>query len=386
MFLNMKNYIAGSVDIEAKSPYPERFVNICAKGGIGLWNCRRESADTIRASMRIDDFCKLRHLAKKAFCKVHIIKKHGMPLLWWKLRGRVVLLCGALLLCGLLIAASMFVWDVQITGVQTIDPAELTELLRSVGVRPGAYIGNIDESDVQNSMLLADDRLKWIAVNIRGSRAYVAIREQEPQPKIIDLNTPTDVIAARTGIITSMEVTMGTAKVKVGQTVLKGDLLVSGTVTDANGIVRNVHAAANVRGRIWYTLDGVLPLTRYRKDYTGREIVRHTVAFGKRMVKIYYNSSISYDNYDKIIKKKQYMLSVSVITETIREYKLVPNNLAQAEARALLEQSLRAQAVQLSDGTVSSSNIRFTDEKGFLHAVLECECAGPLDKEVVQGP
>ena len=34
-------YCRGTLQFTAAGPYPERFLNLCSGGGVGLWNTRR---------------------------------------------------------------------------------------------------------------------------------------------------------------------------------------------------------------------------------------------------------------------------------------------------------------------------------------------------------
>jgi similar to stage IV sporulation protein len=151
------------------------------------------------------------------------------------------------------------------------------------------------------------EELSWLAVNITGSRAEVIVREREPKPEIVDESRPSNVIAAKSGIITRMEVLAGEAQTEAGRTVLEGDLLVSG-IYDLEGAEwsgislgsRYVHAMANVYARTWYTLSVQTPLTGTGKDYTGRERTKYALLFGRHRINFYTNAGISFEDYDKI--------------------------------------------------------------------------------------
>lgn len=69
-----------------------------------------------------------------------------------------------------------------------------------------------------------------MSVNLHGTRAEVLVREKLPTPELRDETTPAHVISAATGIITHMEVLEGQPSFQEGDTVLEGEVLISGVV------------------------------------------------------------------------------------------------------------------------------------------------------------
>lgn len=100
-----------------------------------------------------------------------------------------------------------------------------------------------------------------MSVNLHGTRAEVLVREKLPTPELRDETTPAHVISAATGIITHMEVLEGQPSFQEGDTVLEGEVLISGVVdlkepkyatVDPGSAV---HARGNIYARTWRTLE-----------------------------------------------------------------------------------------------------------------------------------
>ncbi len=70
--------------------------------------------------------------------------------------------------------------------------------------------------------------LSWLNINIEGSAARIEVRERIISPDIDADSTPADIVAARDGQIVLLRPFNGTQEQKVGNPVLKGDLLISG--------------------------------------------------------------------------------------------------------------------------------------------------------------
>jgi hypothetical protein len=73
------------------------------------------------------------------------------------------------------------------------------------------------------------------------------------------VDEPCDVVADKDGIIESIQIKAGLGMKKAGDTVVQGDILVTGTMVSALDEVRQVHAMADVTLRTWHTLEQVMP-------------------------------------------------------------------------------------------------------------------------------
>lgn len=83
---------------------------------------------------------------------------------------------------------SRFLWVVRIDGtLEHYTEAQLREQLREYGLREGTLVSELDAASIEQSMMIANDDLAFIAVNLRGSTAEVIVRprtriEEEPGP------------------------------------------------------------------------------------------------------------------------------------------------------------------------------------------------------------
>ena len=73
------NYILGYVRIKVEGYYIERFINICISKKILIWNIKREKSSIMYANISLNDFRRLKPIAKKTKCKVNIKRKKGIP-------------------------------------------------------------------------------------------------------------------------------------------------------------------------------------------------------------------------------------------------------------------------------------------------------------------
>lgn len=87
------NYIIGYVTVTIEGLFIERFINICISKKIFLWNSEREKNTILHTNISILDFRRIRKIAQKTKCRVHIKAKKGLPFIFKKYKKRKIFFC-----------------------------------------------------------------------------------------------------------------------------------------------------------------------------------------------------------------------------------------------------------------------------------------------------
>lgn len=390
------NFFRGSVSVVIAGAFPERFLNLCAQRRVAFWHLEWLDANTLRLRVARKDVRQLKGMAERTGCDLNLERRVGLPYFLIRFRKRYALLVGLALSLAAVCVFSRFVLTIQVTGNERVPTSLILAELQRNGLTIGVYGPSLDERVISHKVLISLKDLSFLTINLHGTRAEVIVRETDPAPKLVDEHTPTDVIADATGIITKMEVLSGQAKFKEGDTVLKGETLISGVVdlkepeysnTDLG--VMLVHAQGNVFARTWRTIRSSIPLEAPVKEYTGQKAVRISFTVLGRRINFYGNGGISFPEYDKIIKNHVpvlpggMVLPLSFNVETCRAYTTlpVPVNLQAAEAllREDLEEALRD---AVGDGQILREDYTVQEENGFLTVTLLAECSEQIARVV----
>lgn len=272
-------YCRGTLQFTAAGPYPERFLNLCSGGGVGLWNTRR-TTEGVTACCAQCHRSRLEYYAQKSGCRLETVRCTGMKSTARRYRRRTGLWVGAALLAAGLLVMGRFVWRVEIRGTEQLDPAVITAALAEYGVHPGVLAGKIDARTVERRMQIRFAEIAWITVNVEGSRVTAILEEAVPPPAVVEDGIPTNLIAGETGFITRVEVQNGNAVVKPGDSVLAGDLLVSGIMDNKMGESRLAHARGRVYAQVRERLEIFVPYEQ--RDYllAGVARRRYLTVFG----------------------------------------------------------------------------------------------------------
>ena len=194
----------------------------------------------------------------------------GLPRLLRRMLRRPGLLAGGILGLVVYLTAGSFFWDIRVSGNSTLSDAAVKRSLASVGLTVGSPIRGFEADVTENQVLLLDDRLAWLSVNRKGTVAYVEVREavkppdEEPAPF-------RDMVAALGGVIEYIELESGNVRVKAGQTVSVGEVLVSGIYESNQTGIRVESASARVFARTTREFTVTIPLSYEEKRYLTAE-------------------------------------------------------------------------------------------------------------------
>lgn len=388
--------LRGSVCVRTKSAYPERMLNLCSARGIEFWDVKWIDDTALSFCVARDDLRALRRAAEGCGAEVSIERTAGTPFFFARLRRRHALFAGGILCAALLLVNSLFIWDFEVTGNETVPTETILHALREHGVHRGTFIYSFRSQDICNRVLPELKDLCWVAVNVRGCKAYVQVRERVRAPERVNESEPTNVIAAKPGLITKVRALDGEKRVLPGTSVQQGQLLIAGVV-DTGGTekpsvtTRFLAGKGEVWARTWYDLTVRVPLTYEKKVYTGIEKRSHTLIWGENRLKIgAKGSSICNVDCDKIKNQTQwtlfglFALPVTWETETLLPYELEVTPRSRADAEAQGKDVLETYLAALLGETGSVTQRRFSTavEGDTLVVTLSAECEEQIGKEV----
>ena len=235
-------YFSGCLKVIFKGEFTERVLNLCAENGIKLWSAKSENG-RLTAFITLKDFYLLPDVISGSKIRVHIEERYGFPFVLSRYRKRPGILIGVLIFITFLEFMSGFIWVIDIKGNEKIESEKIMTALEKIGIYEGIFSDKISPKSDSQRLLLQLDGLAWASLNIEGSRLTVNVTEAEEKDN--SDNRPCNLKAEFDGVITKIDLTSGDSVVKVGDTVKKGDVLVSGIIENAGG-TRFVRSQGNV--------------------------------------------------------------------------------------------------------------------------------------------
>jgi len=389
MLRHIINLLKGQVTGRIESGFPERVLNLCAEYRIAFWDLTWESPVAFSFTLTRRDWKRLRKLTKHLDCDMTAVTWKGTPFFLGRIRRRYALWIGLILSIVLLIYGSFFIWDFQIEGNENVSEEEILRALEKYGVTFGTYGYAVDSFELRNYILLEIPELSYIAVNVKGCRAYVQVREATPAPELVSKQKPGNTVAAKDALITAIQPWDGEKQVLPGTMVKSGQLLISGVVQNDYSGVRYLRGMGKVYGRTWYTLRCQVPLTIQEKVPTDEQSVERAILIGKKRINLPFSSSNPGDTYDKITSWEKWTLPggialpVTMVTEKLQGYTLTERRRSEEEAARLANIVLTARLDSyLEEGEVLTRKLSSEAVGDTLMVTLSAECEEQIGKLV----
>ena len=319
------NYILGYVNIKVESYYIERFINICTSKKIFLWNIKREKSTILYANISIKEYKLLKDIARKVSMKISIEKKKGLPILLHKYRKRKIFAGFLLFIAIVLITISQFIWNIEITGDENLNKTEILQELKNLGLNIGVLKSKINTTDIINQIRLKRNDIAWLGINIKGTNAIIEVVSREQKPNIIDENDYCNIVAEKSGMITTINVQNGTALVKEGDIVEKGTILVGGYLEGKYTGTRYVHSLADIQAKIWYAKKEKFSYNQQLKKPSDTTETKYSIKINNFTINFYKTLS-KFKNYDTIMESKKlnvfsnFYLPIEIIKTTNSEF------------------------------------------------------------------
>lgn len=249
----------------------ERFLNLMKQQEIPLLSVRRQDARTLVCQCYSADLAAISALAGEKGWKMEATGPLGLSAVMHRLKNRPGLLIGAVLMLVLMLTLSRFVWRVD---VQKAGPyqADIVSFLNESGYHAGIRRTSVDAKALESALTLRYPQIAWFHAYVTNMTLVVEVSQGVPMPEMAGTESG-DIVASRGGIIHSIRVFAGTAAVKTGDVVKKGDVLIRGAERARDEQLTGVHAQGVVTARCWDQFSASVPLYEIISTETGRETV-----------------------------------------------------------------------------------------------------------------
>ena len=259
MFLiRLFRFLTGYILFRGSGGFPERFLNLCSQNGVSIWDAK--SADgTLTAKTNLAGYKKIRLPAKRSGMRIRMVRKCGLPFLLQPYRKRKGILVGIVLSAVVLTLLNAAVWTISVEGNENFTEEQILDLAESHGIHPGAFKKNIDIRAIREDIKASVDGINWFSINMNGCHVSLRVSETQGKNEIIDRQTPCNIVSDVDGEVLKLDAYEGTAALRPGSAVTKGDLLIGGVIEKSDGSAGFVHARGSAIIRTNRTATSEIP-------------------------------------------------------------------------------------------------------------------------------
>ena len=378
----------GSSYVEIAGSRPERALNVFAARGIPFRSARMTEDGTLTAACLKYREKALVAAAEDCGLTARVVKRRGALVFAARFKRRLALLSAAAVAVLAAFYFSLGIWEVRVEGNVTVPSGEIISALSESGFGVGCFGPTADREYASSYIRMKVGSLSWVGINIKGCVMTVIVRERRSPPAILNAGPPCDIAALKTGVVVSVDDFAGQGLVEAGDTVLKGQKLISGEVAGISGETRLVHSCGSVRARTWYVLSACAPLEYGAKIYTGAENRKTALLLGDLRVNLYINSRIFDRDCDNILFDGRAELFGAPLPLSERgtisaAYDTEPARTPDFEAETMLKTDLASRLRDmLRDGEVVSELFEAFSDGSSVTVVLRAECVEEIAGEV----
>lgn len=261
----------------------------------------------------------------------HIYEKKGFPFFLWQIRTRWTFYSGFLLFLFLLSLLSSFVWEITFQGQCTYTKETLLKTVNSLQVYRGMKRSRLVCDDIEKSLREIYPDISWVSAEEKGSRLVISIKEAEKEVEREKEGRPCHLVAKYDGVVKSISVNRGTAAVKPGQKVKKGQILISGILPvtgDDDTVVEKVPVVAkgDVELYVVQEVSEEIPLQVKEKKYTGRTLTKYEYQIGEKSICLknpmkQFHKSCKYDIITTVFQEKRIQPFAFTMQKRVYQYR-----------------------------------------------------------------
>ena len=378
--MELYHSLAGMVDTEiTAADIPETLMAI-SDSGIRVDSAERTGELIVRIRIKRKYYRKLRGFCEKRGIVLRIIQRDG--LYWWlkQFLTRPVLLLGMGLLCALILLLPGRVLFIRVEGNEEVPSLHIREAAEHCGIRFGTHRRDVRSERVKNALMQELPQLQWVGVNTYGCVAVISVRERSVPEGNRKCPSFGNIVAARSGIISSCTATRGTLLCQPGQAVTRGQILISGYL-DGGIHIQMTGAQGEVYALTKRGLECVLPMDWLKKVDLSPAGRRFSLLVGKKRIFLRKDSGIWDTTCGRIYSENYitlpggFQLPVAWCVDTFFAAETASETYPQSDGEAVLRQWADAYIRQkMIAGTVEEEFVRihFADNRYRLTGEYVC--------------
>ncbi len=249
MFLiDLLHFLCGYVEFYVYDGFGERFINLCSVHDIPLWDVTYQK-DYFTARTTIKGYKKIPVCAKSSGVRVRKKESVGLPFILNSIKTRSGLAAGAVFFFILMSLLTSRVWTVEISGNEAIPHDIILSAAESSGLRYGIKTKDLDVLRLSLDICEKNNDISHAAIRVNGCCVYIDIKEASPPAKVENAKGQYNLVASKDAELVILEPYRGVPAIKTRNRVLKGDILINGTVLNRKEIPYFVHASGYAVGK-----------------------------------------------------------------------------------------------------------------------------------------
>lgn len=347
MFEKLIRYFRGILHISTDIESFERVLRIAKANNISL-NTISNTNEKITFYVYLKDYLKFREVLRKERVFLRIINKTGLPFFINKNKSRWIVVFGLVMSMIIIKYMSLYIWCIDFSGNNHISDESLRKYLKEKRITEGSKISELDATALEEDIRKDFPQIIWVSVDVNGTKLTLSVKENHQLSYNDKCSEVCDLVSDKDGIVVSIVTRRGVSNVKKGDSVKKGDILISGIIqvkSEYDELLRQDYTCADgtVIIQVTYEFKKEIMKSYNEKYYTGRISRAKYLRLPDYTIKLPEN--VKYGRYDTIIEEKDIKLSENMYTPVkygkiyYKEYKIKNKQRTKTQAESIVNEA-----------------------------------------------
>lgn len=238
------------------------------------------------------DYKKIKSI--KTSYKIKVIRVYGLLYIKYLFSNYMSFIISFFICISLLILTSNLILEIDINSSNTDLCKTILEDLKVRGISKYKFKSSYSKRRKIVDEILKEERdtIEWLEIDSYGTKYTINVVERIKNTEK-EVCIPSNIIAKKDAIITSVEAYSGEVLTYINKSVKKGDVLISGRIYNKEEIVNTKCSRGRVFGEVWYQVFVDLPKHYYEENVTGNVEKRIGIDFFN------YSSKCKYKTYKR---------------------------------------------------------------------------------------
>ena len=283
----------------------DRFLNFVKKRGICVYDVKKFKQNEMKVSVKYRQSKIFFAIAEELCYNITKIKDKGRFYPFLYLYKNLGLVIGSLILLTLAILSNDFIFRVDYVGTGSVLKYDVEQQLEERGITKFSRFSSTDLDDLSTKLLSLNPRLTFVECSKEGNVLIVnSVLSEGSKDKLT--GKATQLVSDCDGIIEDLKIYRGSAKVKIGDEIKAGQIIVDGIVTVKDQELSvNVLAVAYIKCKAVYeyssSIEGLenAVLSLYEENFDEGEVIDSHVLTSQTengylyQIEIYYRRIVS---------------------------------------------------------------------------------------------
>lgn len=308
----MKNWFnVSSYHVKIKGNNFINFFNILIKHNIEIYNIKRKEVAELEGIVLQKDYKNIVSIIKHLGFSLTIVQAFGWSKLYRDAKYRFGIVIGVFMSLLLLIVLNQFTFNYKVMGLESISYNEVEACIENFGIKKHT-INNFNIKQLEQHIENNISNVSMVSVIKKGTTLIINIKEKLPD--VLQEHQP--IVAEHNMLITKLNVFAGFSNLVVGDSVMKGDVLVHPYTFDGAGKIVKCKPVADVEGKVWFSASEVISTHETITERTGKVIKNsyYSIGQGRYFQTNYANKFALFEKQESTVVINNFLIPVKLHT------------------------------------------------------------------------